>query len=400
MINVGIDAAKGKSTVCIMKSYGEVIVPPRDIAHTAVGLQSFVFLLKSFGENMKAVMEATGTYHRPILKALLDAGVFVSVQNPLVIKKYASATWRKGKTDKLDAIKLAQYGLEKWHILQQYQENERLYEELKLLGRQYTNYIEMRVAALNRLHGLTDQTAPGIEQLLQSHCTNKAKNKLCDFISIFWHYDIITKKSEKAFVTAYNTWAKKQGYRPSESNAKKIYALAKNGTPTLSSSMPSTQMLILETTRNLNTINLTISIILSHMQDLASQLPEYPIVSAMKGVGERLSVLLIAEIGDARRFHSGSALVAYAGLDAPPYQSGTFDGTKRHISKRGSSHLRKLCFEVMMALKLKPPKEDTAVYDFMLKKEAEGKAKMVAKVAAMNKFLRIYYARALEAYAA
>lgn len=59
------------------------------------------------------------------------------------------------------------------------------------------------------------------------------------------------------------------------------------------------------------------------------------------------------------------------------------------ISKRGSSQLRKLCFEVMMALKLKPPKEDTAVYDFMLKKEAEGKAKMVAKVAAMNKFLRI-----------
>lgn len=118
----------------------------------------------------------------------------------------------------------------------------------------------------------------------------------------------------------------------------------------------------------------------------------------MKGVGERLSVLLIAEIGDVRRFHNGSALVAYAGLDAPPYQSGTFTGTNRHISKRGSPQLRKLSFEVMMALKLKPPKEDSAVYDFMLKKEAEGKPKMVAKVAAMNKFLRIYYARVLEVY--
>lgn len=400
MISVGIDAAKGKSTVCIMKSYGEVIVPPKDIEHTASELQSFVFLLKSFGENVKAVMEATGTYHRPILKALLEASIFVAVENPLVIKKYASATLRKGKTDKLDAIKLAQYGIEKWLILKQYEKNEEIYEELKLLGRQYTNYIEMRVASLNRLHGLIDQTAPGIEPLLKSHCTNKAKNKLCDFIITFWHYDIITKKSEKAFVTIYNAWAKKQGYRPSESNAKKIYALAKNGTPTLPSSIPSTKMLIHEAARNLNTINLTISIILSQMQDLACQLPEYPIVSAMKGVGERLSVLLIAEIGDVRRFHSGSALVAYAGLDAPPYQSGTYDGTKRHISKRGSSQLRKLCFEAMMALKLKPPKEDTAVYDFMLKKEAQGKPKMVAKVAAMNKFLRIYYARALESYAA
>ena len=56
----------------------------------------------------------------------------------------------------------------------------------------------MRVSSLNHLHGLIDQTALGIEPLLQSHCTNKAKNKLCDFISTFWHYDIITKKSQKA----------------------------------------------------------------------------------------------------------------------------------------------------------------------------------------------------------
>lgn len=85
------------------------------------------------------------------------------------------------------------------------------------------------------------------------------------------------------------------------------------------------------------------------MQSLAGQLPEYPIVCDMKGVRERLSVLLISKFGYVRRFHSVSALVAYAGLDAPPYQSGTFDATKRHISKRGSSQLRKLCFKVMMA---------------------------------------------------
>ncbi len=35
---------------------------------------------------------------------------------------------------------------------------------------------------------------------------------------------------------------------------------------------------------------------------------------------------------------------------------------------------------------------------FMLKKEAEGKAKKVAKTAALNKFLRIYYAWVLEVY--
>lgn len=86
------------------------------------------------------------------------------------------------------------------------------------------------------------------------------------------------------------------------------------------------------------------------MQDLARQLPKHPIVSAMKGVGERLSVLLISEIGDVQRFHSGSALVAYAGLDAPPYQSGTFDGINRHITKRGSSAGRQLPKEKMRCI--------------------------------------------------
>lgn len=400
MISIGIDAAKGKSTICILKPYGEVVVPPRDILHTASELESLVFLLKSLGEPVKAVMESTGTYHYPILHALVAADIFSAVENPLVIKKYISANIRKGKTDKMDAIKLAQYGLEKWLTLKPYEPQEATYSELKLLGRQYTNYIEMRVAALNQFSDLLDQTMPGIDRLLKSNSANKAKCKACDFAETFWHFDQITMRSEKSFIAAYNAWAKKKGYRPSESKAKEIYALAKNGTPTLSSSMPSTKMLILESIRLLNTANLTLRTILSQMHLLASELPEYSIVSAMKGVGSQLSVLLIAEIGDVHRFHSGSALVAYAGLDAPPFQSGKFDGSKRHISKRGSSQLRKLCFEVMMALKLKPPKEDTSVYDYMLKKEAEGKPKMVAKVAAMNKFLRIYYARVLETHSA
>ena len=54
----------------------------------------------------------------------------------------------------------------------------------------------------------------------------------------------------------------------------------------------------------------------------------------------------------------------------------------------------------MKCLKTVKPKDDAAVYLFMLKKESEGKAKKVAKIAALNKFLRIYYARAKLAYEA
>jgi transposase len=81
-------------------------------------------------------------------------------------------------------------------------------------------------------------------------------------------------------------------------------------------------------------------LLMRQMQSIAYTLPEYPVVRAMHGVGDRLAPLLIAEIGDIRRFTSAKALNAYAGNDAPPYQSGQFEGTNRHISKRGSSYLR------------------------------------------------------------
>ena len=85
-------------------------------------------------------------------------------------------------------------------------------------------------------------------------------------------------------------------------------------------------------------------------------------------------------------------MIAYAGIDSPPYESGGFTGTKRGITKRGSSLLRKTGYEVMKCLKTVKPTEDAAVYEFILKKESEGKAKKVAKIAGLNKFLRIYYA--------
>lgn len=52
----------------------------------------------------------------------------------------------------------------------------------------------------------------------------------------------------------------------------------------------------------------------------------------------------------------------------------------------------------MMYLKSVKPCQDNAVYLFMLKKESEGKLLHVAKIAALNKFLHIYYARIKEIY--
>ncbi len=398
MISVGIDISKGKSMICFLKPYGEVVREAYEIQHSDSELNKLVEDILSFDEEVKVVMEATGIYHLPVLTVLKEHNIFVSVINPLIMKKYSVMGLRKVKTDKMDAIKIANYGIDQWFKLINYEISDTVYSELKILGRQYSHYISMRIASKVSLGNLLDRTMPGIKTLLNNRPDKPEKDKLNDFIKEYWHYDNITKKSEKQFINSYLKWTQKKGYRHSEAKAKQIYALAQESIPTLPSNNASTKMLLLEAVRVLSTIDKTLHIILTQMQELARTLKEYDVVRDMPGVGDTLAPRLIAEIGDIRRFHNKKALIAYAGIDAPPFESGQFVANKRRISKRGSALLRKTGYEVMKCIKSNKP--DDPIYLYMLKKEAEGKSKKVAKIAALNKFLRIYFARVSGAYLA
>lgn len=145
----------------------------------------------------------------------------------------------------------------------------------------------------------------------------------------------------------------------------------------------------------MNELAFTIAFLQKEMNQLASTLPEYPIVLSMGGVGETLGPQLIAEIGDIQRFTKKQSLVAFSGVDAPPYQSGKFEAKNRRISKRGSGSLRKTLFQVMTCLLQNCLHEDP-VYQFLDRKRQEGKHYYVYMVAGCNKFLRIYYARVKE----
>ena len=398
MISVGIDVSKGKSTVCILKPYGEIVSKLFEIGHVQKDLSELTAMILRLEGEVRVILEAIGIYHLPVLAYLQEASIFVAVINPFEMKKYSSQGLRRVKTDKQDAITISNYGIDHWYHLKNHQVEEQVYGELKLLGRQYYHYMRMRIESVQELTHLLDYTMPGIKGLLKGWNEGSGKDKLSDFVEEFLHYDNITTLSEDEFTEKYLKWTKKKKYHQSQSKAYHIYSLALKSIPTLSSSTPSVKMLVLEAVRVLREVNATLKNILSRMKEFAKGLPEYSVVRAMGGVGDVLVAKLIAEIGDVRRFHSGKALIAYAGIDAPPYQSGQFMGTNRKISKRGSSMLRKIGYEVMRCLKTHAAPTDCAVYEFIIKKEKEGKAKKVAKIAGLNKFLRIYYARVMEVY--
>jgi transposase len=373
-----------------------VLHKPFEIQHTESGLNHLLELINSVNEDFRVIMEATGSYHIPVLMYLKERGIFVSVVNPLVMSKYANQSIRKGKTDKLDSIKIANYGLNHWFHLIDYNPSTTIYEGLKVLNKQYLSYLSMRVHAKQTLTNILDRTMPGIKTQLMNRSDFPDRDKLCDFVKEYWYFDNVSCMTESQFIISYNNWAKTNGYRSSVEKAKIIYTIAQDSITTLPCSNSLTKLLVQEAVHVLHMIDTTLTLLLSQMRTLAKSLKEYKIVMAMPGVGEILGPRIIAEIGDVRRFHSASALVAYAGLDAPPFQSGNFMAGKRSISKRGSSTLRKTGYEIMMYLKIAKPSQDNAVYLYMLKKESEGKPLRVAKIAA--KFLHIYYARVKEIY--
>ncbi len=205
MVIIGIDVSKGKSTACFLKPYGEVVYKPFEIQHTDSDMYKLVCKIKSLNQEVKVVLEATGAYHFPVVKYLQKYGIFVSVINPYVMYRYASVAVRRSKTDKLDSIIIAKYGIDDWFSLIDYVPNSEIYDELKLLNNQYNNYITLRVKAKQTLTTLLDRTMHGIKTLLLNRSTEPDRDKLCDFVRKYWHFDNITNMSENAFIKSYNT---------------------------------------------------------------------------------------------------------------------------------------------------------------------------------------------------
>lgn len=396
MIAVGIDVSKSKSTVAILDSYGTVLATPFNMAHTQPEMSALASRLKAFNEPVTILLEYTGHYHYPVLKKLQEEGFPVCVVNPYQMKKYGDVELHKAKTDKKDALRIATFALEKSYRLVPYSFMEQKYEDLKFLSRQYQQRISFVTKLKVQLINLLDQTMPGITKILELKSRKPEKCALLLFIKRFKSFDEIQRIGKTRFLSAYTTLMKKTPDRYAPKKGLAIYELARESITTRGED-PYIWAAQDQCVDLLSTAQNAADEIITQMQNIAETIPEYKVLRAMNGVGDRLGPVILAEIGDIRRFHSAKALNSFAGNDAPPYQSGQFESRNRHISKRGSSALRKACFEVMQALKLTKPQDDP-VYLFMLKKEQEGKPYNVAKMAGVNKFLRIYYARAMELY--
>lgn len=387
---VGIDVSKGKCMVAVMRPFGEVVLSPFEVRHSSSELSKLAKLLKSLNGESRVVLESTGNYHAPVAKMLHDAGLYVSVVNAMLVHDYGNNSLRRAKTDKKDAVKLANYGLDHWLSLPRYVPEKDTRLLLKNCYRQYQQYAKVQTMMKNNLISLLDMIFPAVNCLFSSSARADGSEKWVDFIDAFWHVQCVAGLSVNAFSAKYLKWCRKHGYNFSEEKALEIHRTAREHVAVMPKS-ETTKLLVKQAVAQLRTVSSAKAALQNEMDALAASLPEYPVVMDMFGVGPKLGPQLMAEIGDVRRFHSKKALVAYAGIDAPPYQSGQLNVHSRSISKRGSPALRRTLFLVMRVyLQCSPP--DEPVYQYMAMKRAEGKPYLVYMMASANKFLRRYYA--------
>ena len=395
MNSAGIDVSKGKSMVAVFRPFNETVAKPFEVRHTSSELRQLADYLKSLDGETRVVMEHTGRYYEQIAQYLHDAGIFVSAVNPKLIKDYgAGNTLRHVKTDKADAKKIAKYGLDRWAELREHTPMDTIRYQLKTLNRQCGLYTKTRTMMKNNLIALLDLTYPGVNALFDSPVREDGTQKWVDFAASFWHVDCVRGMSQSAFVQRYAKWCKQHGYHARVGAAEAIY----EGSKDLIAMLPKdamTKLLVRQAINALNAVSATLERLKAEMLQLASQLPEFPVVMAMRGVGDSLGPQLMAEIGDVTRFAHRGSITSFAGVDPGADQSGTHEAKSVRTSKSGPPELRKALFLVMDCL-LKTMPQDDPVYQFMDKKRSEGKPYLVYMTAGANKFLRVYYGRVKE----
>ncbi len=98
---VGIDVAKAKLDVASDPPELTTTTP-----NTDAGISNLVPQLHALAPE-RIVVEATGGYELPVVRALVEAGLPVIVVNPRQVRAFAKATGQLAKTDALDAQLLA-----------------------------------------------------------------------------------------------------------------------------------------------------------------------------------------------------------------------------------------------------------------------------------------------------
>lgn len=128
-------------------------------------------------------------------------------------------------------------------------------------------------------------------------------------------------------------------------------------------------------------------VIRAHIRSHPQMKRNWDLLATIKGVGEALAFIFLAEVGSVDRFSDVRKLIAFAGLDVREFRSGTSIHKRPKISKAGNARLRKaLYLPAVSAMRFNP-----VIRVFVARLKERGVHGMIIVCGVMRKLLHTIY---------
>lgn len=374
MFFCGIDIAKRQHAVALLDEKGQLLQSVFFIANDHAG---FGHLMQSLpaGDTVIIGLEATGHYWLALFDALTQQGFAVVVLNPLQVAAYRRSGVRKVKSDRSDAVWIADF-VRIAHPFPTRQDIPVLLQ-LRELSRFRFRLTEQIGDIKRKLLSILDRVFPEYEQLFSSPFLQASRALLEQAVSAQEIAEMDLQELEALLHDASRG-------RFGREKAQQIQAQARLsvGVGFLADAAQMEMRCLLAQIELLEQQRDQID---AALVTLMSQIPQH--ITSIPGIGPATGAAIVAEIGDVNRFDSPEKLIAYAGIDPSVYQTAQFQSSEAHMSKRGSPYLRHaLWIAASVAIR-----HDPQLQAYYQRKREEGKAYGVALGAVCRKLIaRIY----------
>lgn len=378
MYIVGIDIGKNHHEASIVSPEGKQIGRSLRFATTHKGADSLMsFIFKNIGNSPCVFgMEATGHYWYPIYSFLKAKGYTIYVINPIQSDSLRKMYIRQTKNDSIDSfliaevIRFGQFGTTS------------MADENILAMRQLCRYrdsvISSRTEIKLRIGTIMEQIFPEYEKQFSSLWLSTSMGILEKYLTpenvenapIDELFEIIKDKS-------HNRLTKAKAISIKEAAA---------DTFGIKIAQDAFSFQLKQLIDRMNFLDKQIEALDIEIMKYYEQFDCY--LHTIPGIGIIGAATILAEIGDISRFKNSSALVAFAGIDPTVRQSGEFNSTHNHMSKRGSPYLRHAIFLAATTCSF----HNSPLNAYYKKKRDQGKHHLTATGAVARKLTTVIYA--------
>ena len=378
MYIVGIDIGKNHHEAAIVSPEGKQIGRSLRFATTHKGADSLMsFIFKNIGNSPCVFgMEATGHYWYPIYSFLKAKGYTICVINPIQSDSLRKMYIRQTKNDSIDSffiaevIRFGQFGTTS------------MADENILAMRQLCRYrdsvISSRTEIKLRIGTIMEQIFPEYEKQFSSLWVSTSMGILEKYLTpenienapIDELFEIIKDKSHNRLTRAKAISIKE----------------AAADTFGIKIAQDAFSFQLKQLIDRMNFLDKQIEALDCQILEYYEKFDCY--LHTIPGIGIIGAATILAEIGDISRFKNSSSLIAFAGIDPTVRQSGEFNSTHNHMSKRGSPYLRHAIFLAATTCSF----HNSPLNAYYKKKRDQGKHHLTATGAVARKLTTIIYA--------